>query len=201
MCGGGNALRRRGHRLRELPMTRAVIFVGMTCILAYVSRHSLRVPASHGFFRFFAWEAILALSLLNAPRWFDEPLSLTQIFSWLLLLGSLVLVVPGALAFVRSGNISRHRTDATLFPFERTTSLVTSGAYRYIRHPMYGALLLLAWGVYCKDPSWTGSVLVVVASIFLFKTATADEAECIRYFGEAYRGYMRDTRRFVPFLF
>jgi protein-S-isoprenylcysteine O-methyltransferase Ste14 len=182
-------------------MSRAAIFVGVTCILAYVSRHSLRAPASHGFFRFFAWEAILALSLLNAPRWFDDPFSLPQVLSWLLLLGSLVLVVPGALAFVRSGNISRHRADATLFPFERTTSLVTSGAYRYIRHPMYGALLFLAWGVFCKDPSLAGSVLVVVASIFLFKTATADERECVRYFGEPYRAYMRTTRRFVPYLF
>lgn len=182
-------------------MIRTAAFIVVTCLLAYVSRQSLRVPSSHGFFRFFAWEALLALFLLNVPHWFDDPFSLPQLLSWLLLLGSLLLVVPGAIAFVRSGAISRERADATLLPFERTTRLVTSGVYRSLRHPMYSALLFLAWGVYCKDVSWTGALLTVGASILLYKTATADEAECIRYFGQAYRDYMRTTRRFVPFLF
>jgi protein-S-isoprenylcysteine O-methyltransferase Ste14 len=182
-------------------MSRIALFVAASCLLAYVSRHSLRVTSSHGFFRFFAWEAILGLVLLNAPRWFEDPLSFRQIISWLLLLASLVLVVPSVRDLLRLGNISQQRADATLLSFERTTTLVTTGAYRHIRHPMYSALLFLTWGTYCKDPSWAGIVLAIAASILLFKTATADEAECIGYFGEPYRAYARDTRRFVPFLF
>ena len=42
---------------------RIAIFVGATLLLLYVSRASLRRPRSHGFFRFFAWEAILGLTL------------------------------------------------------------------------------------------------------------------------------------------
>lgn len=182
-------------------MSRTAVFVVVSCLLAYVSRQSLRAPSSHGFFRFFAWEAMLALLLLNAAHWFEDSTSPQQLLSWLLLLCSLVLVAPSAYAFLRFGNISAHREGTALFPFERTTTLITDGAYRHIRHPMYSALLFLAWGTYCKNPSWPGTFLAIAASILLFKTATADEAECIGYFGEEYRKYMRTTRRFVPFLF
>ena len=38
-------------------------------------------------------------------------------------------------------------TDET-FKFEQTGHLVTAGIYRYIRHPLYSALLLLAWPLF-----------------------------------------------------
>jgi len=37
--------------------------------------------------------------------------------------------------------------------------------------------------------------------LFLFATAKADEAECIRFFGSSYQAYMKQTKMFVPFLF
>jgi len=55
--------------------------------------------------------------------------------------------------------------------------LVTEGIYRYIRHPMYSSLLLLAWGVFFKSFSWAALVLVLVATLALFATAKAEEAE------------------------
>ncbi len=44
-----------------------------TAFITYVSRRSLRQLGSHGFYRFFAWAAILALTILNIPRWFANP--------------------------------------------------------------------------------------------------------------------------------
>lgn len=75
------------------------------------------------------------------------------------------------------------------------------GAYKYIRHPLYSSLLFLAWGAFLKHLSWLGLILVVAASIFLFLTARSDESECLLHFGDAYRTYMRGTKRFVPFVF
>jgi protein-S-isoprenylcysteine O-methyltransferase Ste14 len=46
-----------------------------------------------------------------------------------------------------------------------------------------------------------GLVLVALASVCLFLTAQADEAECTRFFGPDYKTYMQKTRRFIPFLF
>ena len=70
-----------------------------------------------------------------------------------------------------------------------------------IRHPLYSSLLILAWGVFFKDPSWLGGLLALAATLALIATAKADEAECTRFFGFAYQDYMRQTRMFVPFLF
>ena len=36
--------------------------------------------------------------------------------------------------------------------FENTVKLVEVGLYRFIRHPMYASLLLLAWGAFLKHP-------------------------------------------------
>ena len=46
-------------------MFKLFVFVVVSAVIVYVSRASLRVPRSHGFYRFFAWEVILALTLLN----------------------------------------------------------------------------------------------------------------------------------------
>ena len=62
-------------------MIESIAFVGLSGVLAYLSRASLRVPGSHGFYRFFAWECILALFLLNVKVWFQKPFSWYQLLS------------------------------------------------------------------------------------------------------------------------
>ena len=107
---------------------RLVVFLWVTAWLAYVSRASLLVPRSHGFYRFLAWEAILALALLNVDGWFREPFSWHQLISWFLLMASLLLVIYGALLLRHVGRPSSQRDDLPLFLFEKTTNLVTVGA-------------------------------------------------------------------------
>lgn len=159
-------------------------------------------PGSHGFYRFFAWECIVALFILNVLVWFQAPLAWYQIISWILLIGSLVPLLFGVRTLTRRGQPAAQREgEPQLLAFEKTTALVTSGIYGYIRHPLYSSLLFLTWGIFFKAPNgWTG-VLAVAATAFLYLTATADEAECLRYFGSAYRDYMAKTRRFVPYFF
>ena len=186
-------------------MIRVALFVASTLALAWVSRRSLREPASHGFPRFFAWVAIVALVLVcfqGLDEWFADPLSPRQIASWILLFGSLVLLVP-AVALLRSrGRPGVEAREAEpLYAFERTKELVTTGVYAHVRHPMYASLLCLAWGVFFKRLSAPALGLVVVASTCLVLTARAEEAEDIAFFGDAYREYMKRTRRFVPWVF
>ena len=183
------------------PIALAYTFLLVTLGLAYVSRASLLHPRSHGFYRFLAWEAILALILINLNVWFRDPFSWYQLISWFLLAVSLFLVIHGALLLKRLGKADARREDPSLLDFEKTTSLVTVGAYRYIRHPLYSSLLFLAWGVFFKDPSWPGGLLALAATLFLVAAAKMEEAEDIRFFGPAYRAYMKQTRMFIPFLF
>lgn len=170
--------------------------------IVYVSRMSLREPQSHGFYRFIAWELILGLFCLNARVWFRHPLAPYQIMSWTLLSASCVPLYYGVRALVQHGKpVERREGEESLLAFEKTSALVTTGIYHYIRHPLYSSLLGLAWGVFFKRPSLLGFLLAILASAALFATAKADEAECIRFFGVPYQDYMKCTKRFLPFVF
>jgi protein-S-isoprenylcysteine O-methyltransferase Ste14 len=183
-------------------VTKILVFVGLSIGIIYLSRASMRAPRSHGFYRFFAWEFTLALLVLNIDYWIINPFIWYQIISWFLLIFSLIPLVFGVSALLSKGKPAKHRKDdAQLLAFEKTTTLVTTGIYHWIRHPLYSSLLFLTWGTYFKVLSLTGFLLAVAASLFLVATAKADEEECIRFFGSAYQEYMHQTKRFVPFLF
>lgn len=183
-------------------MWKLIAFVIVTALLVYISRASLRQPNSHGFYRFFAWESILLLFLLVFDQWYIDPYSWHQLISWALLFACLVPLIFGVRALRRRGEATDERSgDPSLLAFEKTTALVTSGIYAYIRHPLYSSLLLLAWGIFFKAPSLPGGSLALVATTFLVATARADEQECIRFFGDEYQAYMQKTKRFIPFLF
>ena len=185
-------------------MARLLLFAGATVVLAWVSRAPLAVPGSHGFYRLFAWECVLGLLALNfvgLRQWFADPFSVHQLISWLLLFACIVPAVLGAQQLYRRGIPRAERHDPSLLAFEKTTRLVTTGVYRHVRHPLYGSLLLLAWGVFFKRPSAVALALALAASAFLVVTAKAEEGENLRYFGEEYRAYRQATRMFIPLLF
>lgn len=166
------------------------IFILGSLLIVAISWGSLWNPTSHGFYRFFAFEAILGLVLINASVWFRTPFSPLQILSWLFLIGSILLVWQGIWFLVTIGKPSGH--------FENTTQLVTSGPYGSIRHPLYGSLLLLTWGAYLKDISILSTVLVLVATGMLFATAKVEERANLAKFGEPYAEYTHRTKMFLP---
>ncbi len=182
-------------------MLKMAVFVGTTGVIMWVSRGSLRNPRAHGFYRFFSWEVILILFLINVQHWFANPFSFRQIVSWVFLVVSLLLVVEGVRLFRQRGRLDQGRDDAGLVGIEKTTELVTTGLYGYIRHPFYSSLLFLGWGIALKDLSWISLLLAGANMALLVVTARKEEAENIRYFGERYRTYMAETKMFVPFLF
>ena len=138
---------------------------------------------------------------MNVDYWFEQPLSFHQCISWVFLLISLYLLVRGLKALRKNGRPSQSRQDDALFTLEKTSALVTGSVFHYIRHPLYSSLLFLAWGIAFKAITWPGIILAMLASLFLMKTAKAEECENILYFGEAYQEYMKHTKRFLPFVY
>jgi protein-S-isoprenylcysteine O-methyltransferase Ste14 len=183
-------------------MVKLIAFAVVSIGLIYISRASLREPRSHGFYRFFVWEFIVALFLLNMNAWFHNPLSWHQLVSWFLLIVCIVPLVFGIRSLITQGKpVQQRGGEPQLLAFEKTSTLVTTGIYRYIRHPLYSSLLFLTWGIFFKSPSWPGGLLAIAATLFLIATAKADEGECIRFFDATYPVYMKRTKMFVPFIF
>jgi protein-S-isoprenylcysteine O-methyltransferase Ste14 len=179
-----------------------IVFAVGSLLLIAVSWKSLGNPRSHGFYRFFAWEAILGLFVINMKFWFYQPFAWNQIFAWSLLLLCLIPLAFGVHSLRTRGKpVEQRDGDPSLLAFERTTTLVTSGIYHYIRHPLYSSLFLLAWGIFFKAPALFAFALASAATFFLVATAKADERECIHFFGALSPEYMQKTKRFIPYIF
>lgn len=183
-------------------MQRAIVFLAVSAAILLLSWRSLRNPRAHGFYRFFAFELLLSLILVNTPVWFLDPFCARQWVSYFLGAVSIGLGIEGFRLLWVIGKPAQTAAPGTNLPFENTTTLVTVGAYRWIRHPLYASLLAVVWCTYLKDPAGAGSIaLTVGASGFLLATAMAEERENLNRFGAEYADYMRRTRRFIPFLF
>ncbi|SDH66619.1 Protein-S-isoprenylcysteine O-methyltransferase Ste14 [Pseudomonas flavescens] len=178
-----------------------LVFVGLSIVLIGISWRSLGNPRSHGFYRFIAWELMAVALVLNAPFWFEDRDATHQRVSWVLLTASLLVLFAGVYQMRRFGRADQRRQDDELFAFERTSALVTNGIFRYIRHPMYCSLLLLAWGIAWKQPTALTLILALLSSVALWLAARCEERECQAYFGDTYRDYMARSRMFVPFVF
>jgi protein-S-isoprenylcysteine O-methyltransferase Ste14 len=148
---------------------------------------------SYGFYRFLAFEGLCGLLLVQMPAWFADPLSAHQLLSWICLAGSLALAMHGFVLLHHTGKPERG--------IEPTTILVTRGAYRYIRHPLYCSLLLLAGGAFIKSVSAVSFLLALASTGLVALTAFAEEQENLVRFGSAYASYRTRTKMFVPWVF
>lgn len=173
-------------------VTTAGVGAIVSVMLFRFSRESLRDARTHGFWRFFAWEAILVLALLALPLWFHQPLGLRQLASWILLCPAALLAFAGYWTLRTRG-----RPQGS---FEDTTQLVRSGIFRHIRHPMYASLLLLTWGLFLKRPGWFTGGLAVVSTLLLVVAMRTEERELIAHFGKEYLDYRGEVRGLVPFV-
>jgi protein-S-isoprenylcysteine O-methyltransferase Ste14 len=77
--------------------------------------------------------------------------------------------------------------------------LITHGVYRWIRHPMYSALLLYSLGQALVIPNWVAgpSNLVAFAVLFALRVR-AEEKMMAEQFGDEYAAYTARTKRLVP---
>ena len=173
-------------------MNYPVIIAGTILIIFFSWFLSIKYKRYHGIVRFFAFESVFILVLLNIKVWFANPFSFLQLASWILLILSIYVVITGYLLLKKEG-----KPDSN---FENTSLLVKSGIYGYIRHPLYLSIFLLGTGIMLKDPAPLQLILAVINLIAVYFTARIEEHEMIVKFGDEYKSYMKDTKMFIPFI-
>ena len=79
--------------------------------------------------------------------------------------------------------------------------LVKDGLYKHIRHPLYLGEILRNLGFAVIFSSVYGTLIVLLASIFLLFRIGIEEKMLVVVFGEEYEEYKRKTKRLIPYLF
>jgi protein-S-isoprenylcysteine O-methyltransferase Ste14 len=89
-----------------------------------------------------------------------------------------------------------------------TTSVITTpdqtvvqrGPYRLVRHPSYSGLLLTALGLLLCSTNWLSLACFAIALPGFAYRIQVEEGVLTAALGDAYRDYMRHTKRLVPFV-
>jgi protein-S-isoprenylcysteine O-methyltransferase Ste14 len=110
-------------------------------------------------------------------------------------LGMVSMVVGGAIGFWSAFFLGRGLTP-TPVP-NGATELVTRGPYRFVRHPMYVAVVLFMGGVAIRSGTWFAWPLLV-GLIALFVVKSRWEEEQLEEVFRGYGAYKGRTPRFVP---
>ena len=78
--------------------------------------------------------------------------------------------------------------------------LVTRGPYRWLRHPIYSAILYFVWAGIAAHPSGS-SILVALLASALLGVRMVGEERLLREMYPEYAEYARDTARVLPYIF
>ncbi len=120
---------------------------------------------------------------------------------WMVLMvaGQLLAVAALVVGFLQSDVwefIGLRQTTGSLS--SRGGEMLTSGLYRYVRHPLYTAGLAFIWLM----PLMTTNVLAIniAISIYVVIGAWFEERKLRHEFGQAYADYQKQTPMLIPFL-
>jgi protein-S-isoprenylcysteine O-methyltransferase Ste14 len=115
---------------------------------------------------------------------------------WLRWTGLGIGVIAATLSVYTLHNLGKNLTDTVVT--RQDHQLVTTGPYRWVRHPFYDAVLLCVLTASLLAANWF--VLVTGCSVFVLQAIrTGREEQQLRArFGELYLAYARQTGRFLP---
>ena len=115
---------------------------------------------------------------------------------WLRWAGVGVGLLAGGLWIWTFHTLGRNLTDTVVT--RKAHTLVTSGPYRWVRHPFYDAVGLCILANSLATANWFILVAGVLVLSLLVSRTRREEAELLARFGDSYRDYMERTGRFLP---
>lgn len=109
------------------------------------------------------------------------------------------MVFAGAIFMLWRSHADLGRNFSATLRITGQHSLVTSGVYRHIRHPMYTAHLLWAIAQGLLLSNWLAGWAFLVLSISLYVVRIPKEEQMmLEHFGEEYSLYKSRTGRLIP---
>jgi len=112
-----------------------------------------------------------------------------SVFVWALVMLVSSTTIVGGLIIMSKGWKQIHGTEG---------GLVTSGLYRYTRHPQYSALFLITIGFLIQWPTIITAVMWPFLMFMYYRLARREERDMESQFGDEYAAYKSQVPMFVP---
>ena len=116
---------------------------------------------------------------------------------WLLSIG-LILFIAGLMLAIWA-RLYLGKNWGMPMSFKQDPELVTTGPYRFIRHPIYTGILLAMLGTALAGSAYW-AVILVIATIYFIYSATVEEKNMQRQFPQTYIKYKKQTKMLIPFV-
>ncbi|MCB1487790.1 MAG: isoprenylcysteine carboxylmethyltransferase family protein [Bauldia sp.] len=132
---------------------------------------------------------------VTGPRFADYPFSPVQ--GWI----GLALMLA-ALGLLYETHRQLGRNWSVTLDTRKKHTLIDTGLYAFVRHPMYSAFWLLAFAQAALLANWIAGLAGIVGwGILFFLRVGKEEQLMVETFGDDYRAYMKRTKRVVPLIY
>jgi protein-S-isoprenylcysteine O-methyltransferase Ste14 len=111
-----------------------------------------------------------------------------------------VILCGMGIAFAIWARLRLGRNWGMPMSIQEKAELITSGPYRFVRHPIYAGMILAMTGSMLVEGFFWLVFLVFVISYFVY-SIKVEEALMERQFPETYPIYKRKTKALIPFIF
>jgi len=140
---------------------------------------------------FFAWLIFMPLDAVRF-RWSQAP-------TWVQIMGAVILFCSFCV-FYLAYRANPYLSPAIRIQNDRGQQVVSSGPYRYVRHPLYAGFMLFVPGTSLLLGSWYGLILGFVLVALTARRAVMEE-RALRDELKGYEEYMKKVKyRLIPFI-
>jgi protein-S-isoprenylcysteine O-methyltransferase len=134
--------------------------------------------------------------------------ALAFVRAWQFPAGTRVLLYAVGIAMIFFGSLLRRYCWRTLGQYftgdvraRADQPVIRTGPYRLVRHPSYTAGMMMNIGVGVALGSWLSFAILTIGTIatYLYRVRV-EEWALLDTIGEPYRSYMRESKRFIPYI-
>ena len=117
------------------------------------------------------------------------------------ILGFILVILGVTESIVARKILDTNWTESYQYQIKKNHELITKGIYSYVRHPIYGGLLMFVPGALMVAESYI-FIPIIVLTLFIIEASSRREEKLLtKHFGKKHTEYMKTTKKFIPFIY
>lgn len=137
---------------------------------------------------------------VGIPVAFTDHGRMTAFFPYLSFMGFAIVLAGLVIRLAAIRSLAEHFTYTVRIVDDHR--LVTSGIYRYVRHPAYLGQAMIFLGCGTAFSNWISILALFIPTLVAaYYRISVEEKVLVEHFGEHYREYMGRTKRLVPWIY